>query len=435
MPDLTAPKSTRPGGKPLCKTDGYSAARFFRSLGPGLVTGAADDDPSGIATYSIAGAQLGTAMLWTAWVTWPLMAAVPFMCARVGMVTGMGLARALKRKIPRPLVVAAVGALTIANTINIAADLAGMADAAVDLVGGRPVLFAAVLGAAIAIVTVGCTYARFAAILKWLAASLLAYVATAFITRPDWGAVWRALVPAWPHGRDAWATLVALFGTTISPYLFFWQASQEVEEEKGQERRNIGARSGASKAELMDRRVDVVAGTFLSNAVMFFVILTCAMTLHRAGVRNIETSHQAAEALRPLAGRAAAALYTVGLVTVGLLAIPTLAGSSAYALAETFNWRQGLGERFAEAREFYLVVLGSIAAGIALVAVHISPVKALFWSAVINGVLAPFLLGGLLVVACDRKLMCGQPTPLAARIIVGAAMVVMFGAAAAMFLV
>jgi Mn2+ and Fe2+ transporters of the NRAMP family len=404
-------------------------------LGPGLIAGAADDDPSGIATYSIAGAQLGTTMLWTAFVTWPLMAAVQMMCARIGMVSGNGLAQAFRKKFPRWLVVLASLALLAANTMNIGADLSGMADAAGMLTGINSHVYIVLFGIGISAATVWLPYARIAKTLKWLALFLFAYVLTAFVVHPNWSAIFGDVVrPVAFHGKAAWATLVAILGTTISPYLFFWQASQEVEEEKTIGRSKTIERLGASDREIVDRKLDVGIGTFFSNAVMFFIIVTTALTLHRHGITNIETSRQAAEALRPLAGAACYYLYTFGVIGVGLLAIPTLSGSAAYALAETFGWRQGLDEKAGKARAFYAVVLLSMAVGIAIDFGHVNPVRALYWSAIVNGVLAPFLLSGILLVATDRAIMQNQPSSLLGRATVALTALLMFTAAAGMFL-
>ncbi|HEX7191388.1 MAG TPA: divalent metal cation transporter [Thermoanaerobaculia bacterium] len=408
---------------------------FLSILGPGLITGAADDDPSGIATYSIAGAQLGTTLLWTALVTWPLMASVQMMCARIGMVSGEGLARGLRRKFPRWLVVIAGLALLIANTFNIGADLAGMADAAEILTHVNSHIWVIVFGVAISAATVWLRYAEIAKTLKWLAVFLFAYVITAFILRPNWLTVLDdTFRPAMIHGKTAWSTLVAILGTTISPYLFFWQASQEVEEEKRIGRKLTIERIGATRREIVDRKIDVGVGTFFSNLVMFFIIVTTAFTLHRHGITHIESSRQAAEALRPLAGKWCFILYTAGLIGVGLLAIPTLSGSAAYALAETFGWREGLDEKIAKARAFYAVVLLSSATGIALDFSQINPVSALYWSAVINGTLAPFLLIGILLVATDREIMKGQPSSRLGRATVALTTLLMFGAVAGMLL-
>jgi NRAMP (natural resistance-associated macrophage protein)-like metal ion transporter len=408
--------------------------RFFRTLGPGVITGAADDDPSGIATYSIAGAQLGTSLLWTALLTWPLMSMVQMMCARVGMVTGRGLAGALRRRFDRRLVLVASLALLAANTINIGADLAGMADAAKMLTGFDSHWFVVGFGIAIACATIWLRYHQIANTLKWLCLALFSYVLTAFIVHPNWSsAIHDTFAPSWPRGHLAWQTLVAILGTTISPYLFFWQASQEVEEEKAVGRRMCRERQGATKREIISRKMDVGVGAFFAVLIMYFIMLTTASTLHRHGVTNIETSRQAAEVLGPLAGRFAALLYTLGILGVGFLAIPTLSGSAAYALAETMSWKEGLDEKLKSARAFYGVIIASTAAGIALDFANINPVRALFWTAVINGLLAPFLLVGLLVVASNKTIMMGQPSSVLSRALVGATVLIMFGAAIGMF--
>jgi NRAMP (natural resistance-associated macrophage protein)-like metal ion transporter len=408
--------------------------RFFSNLGPGLITGAADDDPSGVATYTIAGAQLGTALLWTAVVTWPLMGCVQFMCARIGMVTGRGLAGALREKIPRWVLILIAGALFAANSINVGSDLAGMSDAAEMLTGFNSHWFVLLFGIGLAYWTVHCRYHQIAMILKWLALCLFAYVITAFVVRPDWSTILHdTFVPTWPKDHNTWQNLVAILGTTISPYLFFWQSSQEVEDEKAMGRRMLVQREGATRPEIIDRQLDVGTGTFFSNFVMYFIILSAAVTLHQHGVKDIETSKQAAEALKPLAGAFAYFLYTAGLIGVGLLAIPTLTGSAAYVFAETFNWREGLDQNFKGARPFYLVLICSTLVGIAIDFLNINPVKALFWTAVINGLLAPFLLVGILLVACDRTVMKNQPSSILSRIVVGLTTLAMFAAAIAMF--
>ena len=405
-------------------------------MGPGVITGAADDDPSGIATYSIAGAQLGTSLLWTSLVTWPLMGAVQMMCARIGMVTGEGLASGLRKKMPRWVCIAFVVALLVANTINVGADLSGMADAARLLTGWNSHLFVILFGTVIAVVAVKFHYNEIARILKWLVLSLGAYVLAAFLARPNWAGVLRdTLVPRWPADRATWGMIVAILGTTISPYLFFWQAAQEVEEEKAKGRRMIVKRFGATTNEILNRRIDVGLGTFFSNVVMFFVILCCASTLHQHGITQITSTKEAAEALRPLAGPFATLLYTLGLIGVGCLAIPTLAGSAAYAFAETFDWSEGLDRPYRGAREFYGVLIASVACGIAMDFLGLSPIKTLYWTAVINGILAPFLLVGIFFVATDKKLMNGQPSSGLGRAVVFRTIVAMFGAGVALFVV
>jgi NRAMP (natural resistance-associated macrophage protein)-like metal ion transporter len=408
--------------------------RFFSALGPGVITGAADDDPSGIATYSIAGAQHGTALLWTALLTWPLMAFVQMMCARIGMVTGRGLAGAFHQKYPRPLILIAATALFGANSINVGADLSGMADAAEMLTHINSHFLVVFFGVGISLATIRFRYHQIATILKWLALVLFAYVITGFIIHPNWRMIAHAaFIPTWPKNHDQWGTLVAILGTTISPYLFFWQTSQEVEEDKAKGRRMLSSRFGATKGEIVTRKIDVDLGTFFSNLVMFFIILTTALTLHEHGLTNIQSSKDAAQALYPLAGKFAATLFTLGIVGVGLLAIPTLTGSAAYALAETFAWREGLDQRFRGARPFYLVIIVSTLIGIAMDFIGLNPVRTLYWTAVINGLLAPFLLLGIIFTALDRKLMKNQPSSIASIVVVSLATLLMFGAAIGMF--
>ncbi|PYL08444.1 MAG: iron transporter [Verrucomicrobia bacterium] len=408
--------------------------RFLLLLGPGLTTGTSDNDPSGIATYSIVGAQLGTSLLWTAFVTMPLMGFVQFTCARIGMVTGRGLAGALRQVCPRWLLVIAAAGLLGANIITIGADLGGMSDAGQMLTGINSYLLTIIFGAGIAFVIVKFRYNQIAFVLKWLTLALLAYVITAFIVKPNWGSILHdTFIPSWPHGKNAWQSLVAVLGTTISPYLFFWQTSQEVEEEKAKGRRLLVSREGASKQEIEHRGIDVGVGAFYSNLVMYFILLTAALTLHPHHVTNIESSRQVAQALEPLAGSFAAILYTTGLIGAGFLAIPILAGSSAYAFAETFAWKEGLDVPVTSARYFYALIGVSTLMGIAMVFLKINPIKALFGASVINGILAPFLLIGVLIISSNRTLMKRQPSPWLGRILVGLTAAIMFIAAGAMF--
>ena len=416
--------------------DGARPARWRSPLGPGVITGAADDDPAGIATYALAGAQFGTGLLWLAPLTWPLMAAVQGMCARVGMVTGGGLMDALRRKLPRPVLVAAAAALFGANTFNLGADLGGMADAAELLTGVHARAWVVAFGVAIAWASMALRYRTIASTLKWLVLVLLAYVATAFLVAPDWGAVARAtLVPSLPRGRAMWATVVAILGTTISPYLFFWQTSEEVEEEKALGRRSRAARVGATPGELRTRALDVGVGTLFANVTFFFVTLTAALTLHPHALTEPRTSAEVAAALRPLAGPYATALYALGIVGTGALAIPTLAGSAAYAWAELLDWREGMDERPSGAPGFYGVFALSVGVAIAMDFADFGALRALYWSAVVNGLLAPFLLAGLLAVASDREIMARQPSLRLARAVVLLTTVAMLGAAVAMFVV
>jgi len=410
--------------------------RLLKAIGPGVITGAADDDPSGIATYSVAGAQFGTKLLWTALLTWPLMAAVQMMCARIGKVTGKGLAGNLTQRFPIWLVRIFIAALLVANTINIAADLAGMADAAQMLSGNHSHLFVVGFALVISWATVRLRYQQIANVLKWLVLVLFAYPVTAFVVGADWSQVLRdTLLPSLPRTRGEWSMLVAILGTTISPYLFFWQASQEVEEEKASGQNTLAKRRGATPEELGMRNIDVGVGAFFSNIVMFFIILTTAITLNRHHITHIETSRQAAEALRPLAGKFAATLFTVGVVGVGFLAIPTLAGSTSYAFAETLGWPQGLDKKLKQARAFYALILLSTIIGVGLDFTGINPVKALYWTAVINGLLAPFLLVAILVIASDKKLMQGQPSSRLGWTVVAITTIAMFAAGVAMFVV
>ncbi len=380
--------------------------RYFQTLGPGLVTGASDDDPSGIATYSVAGAAFGAGLLWTALFTFPLMAAIQLVCARIGLVTGRGLAGAVRQHYPRWLLLGACFILLVANVFNIAADLGGMAEAAAMLTGLPAVPLLVLFGIGITLITVYTSYATFARYLKWLTSVLFAYIIAAFLAHPDWSAVLRAtFVPSLKWNSAAVATLVGILGTTISPYLFFWQASQEVEEEKSRGKRTLAERRGATPHELADARLDVNTGMFFSNLVMFFIILATASTLYRSGHRDIETARQAAEALRPLAGDAAYLLFGLGLIGTGLLAIPVLAGSASFAVAELFGWRAGLDLKPRTARRFYLVLAGAIVCGMVLSMLQTNPIRILFLSAVLNGLLAPPLMVMVMLVGSNRKIM------------------------------
>ena len=409
--------------------------KWLRTLGPGLITGAADDDPAGIATYSVVGAQFGNAFLWSAFATWPLMACVQMTCARVGLVSGAGLGCAIRKKFPRWIGAGLAFALFAANAINIAADLAGMGEATSLLHLGPALLYVILFGAVLAVLGVRLPYATIAKFLKWLALALLAYVVSAFLAKPQWSQVAHDVFhPSLPRDRDGWQALVAILGTTISPYLFYWQAGQEIEEQKDDGKTTKAQRANASDEEIGERRADVAAGTIASNAVMFFIILTASITLHAHGTTHIETTRQAAEALRPVAGDFAFLIFTIGLVGTGLLAIPTLAGSAAYAFAETFDWRYGLNERLRRAVPFYAVYVAAIVGGIALNLAGIPAVKALVWSSVVNGLLAPIVLVALLAVIVDKKLMKSQPSPTGMVIVVAITAILMAGAAVALFL-
>jgi NRAMP (natural resistance-associated macrophage protein)-like metal ion transporter len=374
--------------------------RFFANLGPGLITGAADDDPSGISTYSVAGATFGYAPLWTALFSFPLMTAVQLMCARLGLVTGRGLAGVIRLHYPRWVLWTACTLLVVANVINIAADLGGMAEATTLVTGVSAFVWLPAYATIIVGLLVWSSYRTIARIFKWLTLVLVAYVLTAFSVHVDWrSALTATLVPHVELSRDFFSVLVAIFGTTISPYLFFWQAAQEVEEERamGRSRRQ---RQGATANELRNCRNDVVTGMFASNAIMYFIILTTAATLHAHGA-TITTAREAAEALRPLAGNGAYWLFTLGLVGTGMLAVPVLGGSCAYAIAEAAAWGgQSLANRPRRARKFYIVIAVAVLVGLALDYLGLNAIKLLFTTAVINGVLAPPLI--LIVVLLTR---------------------------------
>ena len=378
---------------------------FFSNLGPGLITGAADDDPSGISTYSVAGASLGYLPLWTAIFSFPLMTAVQFMCARLGLVTGLGLAGVIRRRYSPWVLWGSCLLLVVANVVNIAADLGGMAEAT-KMVTGLPVALSVPLyGAVMVALLMWSSYRHIARVFKWLTLVLLAYVLTAFVAHVDWRlALYLTFVPHIEWSRAFFSVLVAILGTTISPYLFFWQAAQEVEEERAMGR-NLAQRRGATAEELATCRTDVVTGMFASNSVMYFIILTTAATLHAHGTTNIATAQEAADALRPLAGPAAYWLFTLGLIGTGMLAVPVLAGSCAYAIAEASAWRGSLERRPRQARKFYLVLAVSMALGIALNYAGLNAIKMLFTAAVVNGVLAPPLILIVLLLTRDRAIM------------------------------
>jgi NRAMP (natural resistance-associated macrophage protein)-like metal ion transporter len=409
--------------------------RFFANLGPGLITGAADDDPSGISTYSVAGASLGYSVLWTALFSFPLMAAVQLMCARLGMVTGRGLGGVIRKRYPRWVLWLACLLLIVANVFNIGADLGGMGDA-MHLVTGIPAYwwtpFFAILVTALLIWS---SYRWIVRVFKWLTLVLFAYIITAFLAHPDWGAVLRStFIPHLQWTSGYMSVLVGILGTTISPYLFFWQASQEVEMDRAHGRTTVAQRKGATDEELSIAANDVDTGMFYSNLVMYFIILTTAATLHAHGIANIETAQQAAEALAPLAGRGAYLLFTLALVGTGILAVPVLAGSCAYAIAEASIWREAsLNDRPWRAPRFYAVIAIAMLIGLALDFAGLNAVKMLFWSAVLNGVLAPPLVVLVVMLSSDPKVMGERVNSTAANVLGWICAVVMTIAAVAMF--
>lgn len=409
-------------------------ARFFSQLGPGLITGAADDDPSGIATYSVTGALFGYSPLWTALFSFPLMVAVQTMCARLGMVTGRGLAAVIRRRYSRPVLWGACTVLVVANVINIGADLGGMGDATGIVAGGHASLWTIMYGVLIVALLFFTSYRQIVRIFKWLTLVLFAYVITAFLARPDWGVVLRAtFVPDIQWSRDYLSVLVGILGTSISPYLFFWQSAQEVEEERSKGRVTVKQRQGATDEELRSSRNDTVTGMFYSNFVMYFIILTTAATLHAHGLTHIETARQAAEALRPLAGDGAYWLFTFGLIGTGMLGVPVLAGSSAYAISEAMAWGASLDSKPRVAPRFYAVLAAAMALGLGLVSAGMPAVKMLFWSAIANGVLAPPLIVLIVLLTSDRRVMGDRVNPRWLRGLGWLAAAVMSVAAVCMF--
>ena len=381
---------------------------WLKKLGPGLITGAADDDPSGIATYSQAGAQFGMNLLWTMFFTYPLMVGIQMVSARIGRVTGKGLAGNLRQHYPRWLVFAIVGLLVVANTINIAADVSAMGDALALLIGGPTRWYAAGFGLLSLLLQIFIPYSRYVRVLKWLTLALLAYVAVIFTVRIQWGNVATAVVmPQLIWNRATITTIVAVFGTTISPYLFFWQASQEVEElEADPNAQPLIAAPKQARTSFRRIKIDTVVGMGFSNMVAFFIILTTAVSLHLHGVTSIQTSAEAATALRPIAGHFAFLLFAAGIIGTGLLAVPVLAGSAAYAMAGAFGWKNGLEHKPATAKRFYGIIAVSTLIGIGLGFAPIDPIKALYWSAVINGVISvPIML--IMMLMASRKSVMG----------------------------
>jgi NRAMP (natural resistance-associated macrophage protein)-like metal ion transporter len=380
---------------------------WYRKLGPGLITGAADDDPSGIATYSQAGAQFGYQLCWTVVLTYPLMVGIQMVSARMGRVTGHGLASNIRRHFPRPVLYAIVAMLVVANTINVAADIAAMGEALQLVVGGPEHGHAIVFGIVSLLLQVFLPYQRYVRYLKWLTLALLAYVAVVFAIAVPWREVLLGLL--WPRvvlSAQTLTVIVAVFGTTISPYLFFWQAAQEVEEINAEPGAFALAQAPEGAREHLHRiKIDTYVGMGFSNLIALFIIISTAATLHEAGVTDIQTSAQAAEALRPLAGDSAFLLFSLGIIGTGLLAVPVLAGSAAYAVAETFEWRSGLDLKLLEAREFYAIIALATLGGVALDFTPIDPIKGLFWCAVINGVIAVPIMVVMMLLADDPKVM------------------------------
>ena len=381
--------------------------RLAAILGPGLITGASDDDPSGIATYSQAGAQLGFAISWTMLLTYPLMVAIQEISARIGRTTGRGIAGNIRRHYPNWMLQGVVVLVLTANTINIGADIGAMADAVKLLAGGPHLLYVIAFGAVSAVLQIFVVYARYAAILRWLTVALFSYFGTVMVVRVPWGeAVHGLLVPTLSSDPAFWTTVVAILGTTISPYLFFWQASQEVEEVRADPAAQPLVKAPSQGPAELDRiRLDTAVGMAFSNLVALAIIVTTAATLHAHGITDIETSAQAASALRPVAGEFAFTVFALGIVGTGLLAVPVLAGSAAYALAEARKWPEGLARQPRKAKAFYATIAAATLIGVLINVSPVTPIKALYWSAVINGVAAAPIMAMMMHMTANRKMM------------------------------
>jgi NRAMP (natural resistance-associated macrophage protein)-like metal ion transporter len=380
--------------------------RWLRKLGPGVITGAADDDPSGIATYSQAGAQFGFALGWTVVLTLPLMIGIQMISARIGRVTGHGLASNIRRHYPAPVLYAVVALLFVANTINVAADIAAMAESVHLVAGGPTQLYAVAFGAVCLGLEVFMSYRKYVRYLKWLTLALFAYVGVVLSVDVPWGQVVAGIaLPRMELSAAAVTLVVAIFGTTISPYLFFWQAAQEVEEATASGSRARPASPASTRRQLRRIEFDTIAGMTFSNLIALAIIVSAAATLHPAGITHIETSAQAAEALRPIAGPFAFVLFCLGIVGTGMLAVPVLAGSAAYAVAETFHWKHGLDLKPHQARGFYAIVALATAGGVVLNFVGIDPIRALVWAAVINGVVAVPIMAVMMLLATDAHVL------------------------------
>lgn len=380
---------------------------YWHMLGPGLTTGASDDDPAGIATYSQTGAQYGFQLLWLAALTFPLMAVVQEMCARIGLVTGRGLAGTIRKYFPKRLLILCTVLLFGANVFNIGADLGAMAQA-VQLLWPQANFAALVIGFAVVslLLQIFTPYAKYARYLKWLAMILLAYIASALMANLNWGEVLKsAVIPQITFDKDQLLLICAILGTTISPYLFFWQTSQEVEDAIMKGQTNLKMRRGTTPEQLRTMRVDVWSGMFLSNLVMFFIIAACGAILYPQGITNITSAAQAAEALKPFAGDATYLLFAAGIIGTGLLAIPVLAASSSYAIAESFKWREGLYRKWHQATAFYMVIIVSMVIGLGLNFIGLDPFRALIYSAVANGVVAPVVLLFIVLISSNKKIM------------------------------
>ena len=412
------------------------AKLLLNTLGPGLVTGASDDDPSGIATYSQVGAEFGYGLLWTMLISYPLMAAIQEISARIGRVTGCGIGANLRKNYPKPLLYAVLASVAIANLFNLGADIGAMGDALHLLVPGKTSIFAVGFGAVSLVAVLLVPYSTYVKYLKWLTLSLFAYVGVIFFIHVSWGSVVRAsFIPHVEFTKENLTALAAVLGTTISPYLFFWQASQEVEEVKNNRgEKALKQAPMQAPAQLGRIRLDTYLGMAFSNIVAFFIILTAASTLHTHGVIQISTSAQAATALEPLAGRFAFALFVCGIVGTGLLAVPVLAASAAYGIGEACRWHVSLERTPKQAKRFYAVICSATLIGLSLNFFRIDPVKALFWAAVVNGLVAAPLMAVIMIMASSRKVMGKFVIPYYLRCVGWLATAVMFCVGAGVFL-
>jgi len=438
MPTQSEPESSRATSAVVGQPDGQNAElngrrgrfkRLLKVLGPGLITGASDDDPSGIGTYAVTGAQLGYASLWTALITFPLMTAVQYICAKIGLVSGSGIATVLRQHYPRWLLKTVVIGLVVANTINAGADMLAIA-AGVNLLLPVSILALAVpIGLLILALQVFGSYRLIVKTFKWLTLSLFMFIVAAFMAKPNWTAVLKGtLLPTIRFDATTLSALVAVLGTTISPYLFFWQANQEVEEKIARGRKQLWQRKGATPGELQYAAWDVSIGMLLSNVVMYFIILATAAT----GQTDINSAEDAAEALRPVAGNAATVLMALGLIGTGVLAVPILTGSAAYAVCEMLGWKCSLDAKPGQAREFYLVLSAATIGGLIIDLIGVNPIDALFWTAVINGFLSPPLLVVIMLISNNRVVMGSRVNRPLTNILGWATTVLMFAAAIAL---
>ncbi len=421
VPDII--KTTTPYKKSIVKVK-----KVLRVLGPGLITGASDDDPSGIATYSQAGAQFGFSVLWTAFITFPLMAAVQGMCARIGLVTLQGLTVTIKKNYPRPLLYFMLILSFPAITLNIGADIQGIGAVSHMIFPFIPTsVFCVAFTALLMYIIIRYPYKKIAMFLKWLCLTLLLYILVPFLTKQNWVLIAKStIIPTLKFNKEYLSIIVAILGTTISPYLFFWQTTMEVEENKQKKRIMI------NKRVLTDMRKDVNIGMLLSNVVMFFIILTTATVLNEGGVRNIVTVDQAAKALEPLAGKLTYLIFALGVLGTGFLAIPVLAGSQSYMLAETFGWKSGLNKKFPKAKAFYTTIVISLLIGLSLDFFKVNPIRALLYTAILYGLTAPFLVAVVMLISNNRKIMKEHTNSLFSNILGFITLILMAAAAVAL---